>query len=195
MILDLALNVALVVALGVLIGAAGRQWGMDSMASKLASGVLFAAVTLVAMMTPVVLAPGLIFDARSIILCTAGVIGGPIVAAIAATCAIAYRVYLGGVGTVMGVSVIAEAAILGSVFYFLRLRDKRFESVFALYGLGLLVHVVMIGLAMTLPPEQRGNVMRQIAVPVRALSLGDGGSMQAPARQRGTRAGTQIVRR
>jgi len=169
MILELLSNIALVVALSVVIQAVEREWGLDTLVAKLLSGVLFALVTIVAMSTPVVLDSGLIFDGRSIILCTAGVLGGPLVASIAAVAAGVYRAYIGGVGVTMGVSVVAEAAVLGSVFYYLRRRDKRFESLPYLLGLGVVVHVIMVLLMWTLPESARALSLSRVAAPVLVL--------------------------
>ena len=163
------MNIALVVTLGVVIQAVERRWHLDTFVAKILSGMIFAAATVVSMMTPVVLAPGLVFDSRSIILCSAGFLGGPIVGSIAAVAAIIYRAQLGGPGLTMGVSVIIEAAALGSLFFYLRRRDRRFESVPYLYGLGLLVHVIMIGLILTLPEAPRLMVLGRIALPVLVL--------------------------
>jgi hypothetical protein len=169
MILELVQNVALVVALGVAIQAVQRRWGLHTLVARLFSGGLFAFVTIVAMLTPFRLAPGLIFDSRSIILCSAGLVGGPLVAGIAAVAAIAYRAYLGGAGATVGILVIVESAALGTLFFYLRRRDKRFGTAPGLYLLGLLVHAAMVGLLLALPSALRELSLREIAVPVLLL--------------------------
>jgi PAS domain S-box-containing protein len=166
LILSLTENVALLIALSVVQQLIVRRWKRHTTGHRVLSGLLYGAVTILGMMTPVRLAPGLIFDGRSIILGIAGLFGGPVVASIAAVMAGAYRLYLGGSGVVMGMLVIAESALLGVVFYYLRKRDERVVGVPMLYLLGAAIHVVMVALTLTLPAEIRGSTFRQIAMPV-----------------------------
>ncbi len=135
------------------------------MASVL-SGFIFGSVGIVGMMTPLHFAPGIIFDGRSIILAVAGLFGGPVIAAIAAGICGAYRLWLGGGGALMGVSVIGESAALGVVFYYLRLHNPALMTNFILLGFGFLVHTVMVGMMMLLPAASSVDVMGRIGPPV-----------------------------
>ncbi|MEJ0069669.1 MAG: LytS/YhcK type 5TM receptor domain-containing protein [Pseudomonadota bacterium] len=58
-----------------------------------------AALTLLAMLAPLIVKPGFILDARNTLVALAAVFGGPIVGLMAAVPAAAYRIALGGPGT------------------------------------------------------------------------------------------------
>jgi PAS domain S-box-containing protein/putative nucleotidyltransferase with HDIG domain len=163
-LLDLIHNIALVAMLSVVFRLLGRRVGLETPAGRVFSGFLFGAVVLLGMMTPVTIMPGLIFDGRSVVLCAAGVIGGPIVAGIAAIAGAAYRVYLGGGGAVMGVLVIIESAALGTLFFYMRRRNPRLVRARNLFLLGATVHVLMVALMFTLPGTMTQAALGQVAL-------------------------------
>ena len=168
--LPLINNIALLVALSVLYGLVMRRCRPGAWSYPVLSGLLFGGVTLIGMMTPLKLAPGLIFDGRSIILSVAGLFGGPVVAGIAAVTAGIYCWSLGGTGMVMGISVIAESAMLGVAFYYWRRRHEWIMGVPWLLAFGLLVHVGMLALIFAaLPADVAAKTFHQLAVPVLLL--------------------------
>ncbi len=130
------------------------------------AGCTFGAVTMVAMMTPVTLRPGLIFDGRSIILSVAGLFGGPVTALIATLCGAAYRIWLGGVGTSVGLAVIAGSALIGSAWRWLRQRRPALMRLPALYLFGLLVHLWMLLCMTMLPSTLVWQTLSAITLPV-----------------------------
>ena len=149
-ILSLIHNVALLIALMVVLPLVQRG-KRNSYWSRFLTGLIFAAVGIVGMMAPVVLAPGIIFDGRSIILSVAGLFGGPLTAAVAAIPCAAYRLYIGGDGAGVGLAVIAESTLVGLVFHYVRRRYPGVTRPAALWGFGLIVHVIMIVLVSLLP--------------------------------------------
>ncbi|MFA5205895.1 MAG: LytS/YhcK type 5TM receptor domain-containing protein [Lentisphaeria bacterium] len=166
MVLTLINNLGLLVALSVLHGQLMRHSRQDRMRDQLFSGLLFGAVALVGMLTPLRLLDGVIFDGRSIILGVAGLFGGPVAAGIAALMAAAYRIWLGGAGTLMGVCVIGEAALVGVAFHYWRRRHPQCVRMPGLLAFGLLVHVLMLACMVLLPGGIRTEVFRQIVIPV-----------------------------
>ena len=152
-----------------------RQQGLRL---QVVSGLLFAGVGLIGMMTPVRFIPGIIFDGRSIVLSNAGLFGGPVAAAIAGSICAAYRLHLGGGGALMGVSVIAESCLIGVAFHYLRRRHPAVVHPLGLLGVGVLVHVVMFLMTMLLPGGASGDVMRRfgfailVAYPVGSMLVG-----------------------
>ncbi|KAF0207188.1 MAG: multi-sensor hybrid histidine [Actinobacteria bacterium] len=168
-VLELAQNIALLVMLSVVQQLILRRWKRHSTWYRVFSGLLFGSVAVIGMMAGVHLFSGTVFDGRSIVLGVAGIFGGPVVALTAAAMAGAYRLYLGGGGTLMGVSVIIESALLGVVFYYWRRRDARVTSLPALWGFGLVIHAIMLALTLTLPAEIRSDTFRQIALLVMVL--------------------------
>ena len=85
MFLELIKGVALLLALCFLHGVNIRLWRQKPLVGQIVSGVLFGGICVVGMLMPLVLMPGVIFDARSVVLCMAGLFGGPVVAIIAGT--------------------------------------------------------------------------------------------------------------
>ncbi len=151
MILDLIRNVSLLIALAVGLELLTQRLEGRSAAIGLAGGVLFGAVGIVGMMTPLQFAPGVIHDGRSIVLGLAGLFGGPAAAGVSALLCGGYRLYLGGAGTVAGLAVIAEAAAIGTVLHFLRQRDERWVSPLRLWASGLVIHLVMMTCQLLIP--------------------------------------------
>jgi PAS domain S-box-containing protein/putative nucleotidyltransferase with HDIG domain len=169
-LLDLVHNIALVVALSAIFPLVARRWGLRTLPGRFVSGLLFGIVILVGMVTPARLGSGLIFDGRSIVLCAAGVLGGPVVAGLAALIAVAYRIALGGGGDFVGIAVIVESAAFGVAFYYARLRNPQLVTPLRLFGLGLAVHLVMLALMFGLPGGMGAAVVRQIGAVVLTVS-------------------------
>ncbi len=165
-LLDLIHNIALLAALAAACQVIEARWRMQRRTSRILYGLLFGAVGLVGMVTPVRLLPGVIFDGRSIVLSLGGAFGGPVVALVSALMCGAYRLWLGGAGTAMGLSVIVESAALGVAFHYWRKRAARPIGLLELWGFGLLVHGVMLGLMWLLPGGARHEVWRQLGLAI-----------------------------
>ena len=84
MFIELVKGVALLLARCFLHGFNIRVWRQHPWVGQVFSGLIFGGICVVGMLTPVVLMPGVIFDARSVVLSMAGLFGGPLVAGIAA---------------------------------------------------------------------------------------------------------------
>jgi len=158
--LDLVYNLALLVALSVISGFLRRRGGHPAWGAA-AQGLLFGGAAVVGMMRPLALGPGLIFDGRSVMLSLCGLFFGPLAAGIAGGMAALYRLFLGGPGTPMGLLVIASSALLGLAF-----RRRGTRSARGLLAMGLLVHVAMVLLMLTLPGRTGLEVMRRLALPI-----------------------------
>lgn len=103
------------------------------------------------MLYPFILYEGLIFDGRTIIISLGTLFFGPITGIITVLTTGIYRLILGGIGVVMGVSTIVSSFLIGLIFYRLRNYSKTFSlNNFWLYIMSLLVHVVMVLLVFTL---------------------------------------------
>ena len=164
--LNLINNIALLVSLSIMHTLIMRRWKQGTLTYQVLSGLVFSAVVVVGMMNPLRLSPGIIFDGRSIIISIAGLFGGPVTAFITVVISASYRLWIGGVGAVMGVSVITESALLGVAYHYLRRRHPEVLRPVYLYLFGVLVHLVMLLLTLTLPGGVSGTVFYQIAVPV-----------------------------
>ena len=83
---------------------------------EIAVGLTFGIGAISAMADPIVMQEGVFIDARGVILTLAGPFGGVAAAAISATCAIAYRLWLGGAGAPIGCMTILVATVVGVAF-------------------------------------------------------------------------------
>ncbi len=165
-IVDLIYNLTLLVALSVVSGFIDLRWSRDTRSGTLLQGALFGGAALIAMLRPLNLGPGLIFDGRSVVVSLSGLFFGPWAAALASLMTIALRLALGGSGTLMGVLVILSSALIGVVFQ--RRWQVRHHNIRAsqLWLFGLLVHLVMLALTFTLPNQAALAVLARIGWPV-----------------------------
>ena len=155
MLLNLINNIAFLVALvaaGQLILARFHQKLHECHALI---GLLFGCVALLGMANPIDFAPGVFFDGRSIVLSVAGVVGGGIAAAIAATLAALYRWQMGGAGAPIGVSVIVLSALLGVLARQLWQRREQAPRPMHYLALGVLVQLMQLA-AFTRVPGRAG---------------------------------------
>lgn len=159
-------NITLIISLIIFYSVIIRRWKYGSRTSQVISGFLFGAVAVIGMINPLVFAPGLIFDGRSIIISAAGFTGGWVSALIAALMAVIYRAWLGGTGAIMGLSVITASALTGVAYYYFRNRNPHAVSPLYLYGFGVVVHIFMLAAMLTLPSGMKYDVFSNIAGPV-----------------------------
>jgi signal transduction histidine kinase len=159
-------NITLLVSLAVIYSFLIRHTAKNALSYQLLSGLLFGIVAIVGMMNSVPAIEGIVFDGRSIVLVVAGMFGGPVTAAVSALIAAGYRIFMRGAGTIMGVSVIAESAIIGTVVYYLRQKYGWASNLLFIYGAGVVVHLIMLILTATLPAGSARELLPQIALPI-----------------------------
>ena len=130
------------------------------------AGLTLGAVGIGVMMASLTLAPGVVFDVRSVLLAISGLFFGSVPTAIAMAMTAAYRLHLGGDGAAMGVMVIIASGAIGLAWR--RRRRKPLGDVGwgELYLLGLVVHAVMLALMLLLPRDVSREVFVRIAIPV-----------------------------
>lgn len=141
-----------------------RVLAKDSLAGQIVSGLLFGGISIIGMVLPLHLLPGVIFDPRSVILSVAGFWGGPIVGIIAGAMAGGYRMTLGGTGTAMGVSVVITSVAMGLAYRALHQRVGLPAGPRAMLAFGLLVHAAVILCAVLLPDPW--SVIQRIGPPM-----------------------------
>ncbi len=151
MFADLIHNLALLVALSVISSFLVKHWPAHTRTGALLQGSLFGAAAVIGMMRPLVLGPGLIFDGRSIVVSLCAYFFGPWSAAPALLGPALYRLHLGGSGAFMGVLVILSSVTIGLVAHRWRPPTDGPVPALRLYGLGVVVHLVMVLLIATLP--------------------------------------------
>ncbi|CAN7359855.1 MULTISPECIES: EAL domain-containing protein [unclassified Acidovorax] len=165
MFIELVKGLALLLALCFLHSTSIRLWRQHPLTGQAVSGVLFGGICVVGMLTPVVLMPGVIFDARSVVLSMAGLFGGPLVACIAAALAAAGRLWLGGGGTAVGLASIALCTVLGLLYREARTRGHLSVKPLPLALFGLLVHAALLGVFQWLPAAVVARVNETLALP------------------------------
>ncbi len=154
-ILELIFNLSLLVAVSVLSGFIITRWKRDTLQGVILQGLLFGGVALLGMLNPFELAPGIIFDGRSVVISLCTLFFGPVAGLIAMLPAFVYRLYLGGSGLITGISVISSSYMIGAFYYYKKRKSKKSVSAFNLYFFGLLVHIVMVILLFAIPSGLR----------------------------------------
>ncbi len=165
-IIELIFNLAILIAVSVLSGFIEARWKRKTIQGAVLQGLLFGGTAIIGMLNPFVLSPGIIFDGRSVVLSLCALFFGPVAAIIAAVLATIYRLYLGGGGIIMGVSVIISATLIGLLFHRARRTGKTHINALYLYLLGLLVHIVMVGLMVAIPTEMRFLTFKTVSITV-----------------------------
>ena len=137
---------------------------------KIVMGLLVTLVGITIMSAPYELAPGIVFDARSVLLSITGMFIGLIPTLIAGFFMALYRIYIGGPGALTGVLWIIVSGALGLLWRQFRLKNKKLDKYkitwIELYFFSLLVQTFMIGLLLTLPKDIRAGVIGQVAYPL-----------------------------
>ncbi len=166
MFVEFAKGVAFLLALCTIQGFIGIKLRDREMPRVVLSGLTYGFVCIVGMMTPIVIAPGVIFDARSVVLAICGLMGGPAVSAIAGVIAAGYRIWLGGPGAAVGVAVVVSCIALGLAYREAVKRGWLKIRVGELLAFGFVVHAVELGLFTFLPEPYATTVLRTLAVPM-----------------------------
>jgi PAS domain S-box-containing protein len=165
LILDIINNLALLALISIVSGFLRKRCpGVKRQA--VAQGLLFGCACIIGMLHPVVVASGVFYDGRSIMLGLCGLFFGPIAVAVAGAMALAVRLAQGGPGALPGALVIVSASLLGVAFHLRRDPLRPEPSVTQLSLFGLLVHGVMVLTMFALPLETALHVIRTMAVPV-----------------------------
>lgn len=164
-IIELIYNLALLVALSVLSGFIDIRFYRTTLPGKILQGILFGGAGIIGMLYPFVLEEGIIFDGRSIVISLCTLFFGPLPGAIAASAAVVFRLYLGGVGILMGVLVISSSFLIGYIFHKDKLKRKNISNLY-LYVFGLLVHITMLIFVLALPSDAVLKAYREIGFTV-----------------------------
>jgi len=135
------------------------------MSGLLLSGILYGVICVIGMYASIEVAPGVIFDASSVVLSMSGLFGGPIVAGIAALIAGIYRIELGGAGATVGLSVVMISTLLGLSFRICVQRKWLVIGLRPLLMFGFFVHTTVILLYTALPSNVVAVIMADVAAP------------------------------
>ena len=166
-LLALAHNVAVLIAMGLAFHALPDDWLLRrTPARQAALGVLAGAMGIALMLAPWRYVPGILFDARSVLLAVTGLFFGPLAAAIAVLATASLRLWQGGPAAVTGVAVIVVSALAGVLWRRLRRRDPEALSPLELWLFGLAVHAAMLAVILTLPGGRGPAVIAEVGFTV-----------------------------
>ena len=156
-------NAAVLLSLGVLSLLSPLFEERPSTARRLGEGVVIGLMGMAIIFTRWEIFPGVLVDARSVLLSVAGFYFGPIATGTAVLLTSGFRVYLGGAGTITGIAIILSSAGIGLLWrHFLPGR----ASWRGLFALGVATHVVMLLTFFSLPLDLALPTLRRIALPV-----------------------------
>jgi diguanylate cyclase (GGDEF)-like protein/PAS domain S-box-containing protein len=165
MTLDLIYSTALLLALSALYEFNIRIWGTRHLAASICSGLIFGAICIFGMLHPAKLAPGVIFDGRSVILGVAGIFAGPLPAVIGGLMTAAYRLWLGGAGAWVGVAVIATSVLSGLLMRHALRRGWAQPGLLDFLLYGTLLHIVNLGWFLLLPTQHLQKLLDTLLWP------------------------------
>jgi LytS/YehU family sensor histidine kinase len=166
MVIEFSKEVGLLLALCFLQSFIVQRWTNKERIGQVLSGLLFGGVCVIGMAIPIEVAPGVTFDAGSVVLSMAGLFGGPVIGGIAAAIAGGYRAWLGGGGAPVGVAVVLCCVLLGLAYRHCYQRGWLQIAFPHLLAFGLVVHLVEVYLFTFLPANVVGKVMENLAVPL-----------------------------
>ena len=152
MTLTLLQNAALLLALCWLLGfTLHHKTNANPTAIGILTGLWFGGACVIGMVVPFRLEPGVIYDSRALVLSMAGIFGGPLAAVIAGSIAGAYRLWLGGVGSLIGLFNIIVPVLMGLGFRLGHKRGLWKTGFWSLLGLGLALHLTALASMLALP--------------------------------------------
>lgn len=166
---DLIYNLSVLVAISVLSGFVNQNIKPGDLAKQIMQGLLFGTAAIVGIANPVVLTEDIFFDGRSVAISISAMLFGPLSGIISAVMAIVLRAWIGGQGVIMGIVVSVTAFIIGSFFYYSHSRKSTHIAPHTFYSMGLLVHIVMVLLMLTLPESQRMKTMQSVGLSILVL--------------------------
>ncbi len=166
LIIELIHNLGFLIALSVLSSFLDKKFPRITIQGKILQGILFGIVAVFGMLNPFVLAPGLIFDGRTIILSLATFFFGGIPGIIAGILSLIYRINLGGPGIYMGIATIISPVIVGYLFHIYYKKYDKIIKYTDLYILGLIVHFFYFIFIFLLPNNFAKQVLGTVSITV-----------------------------
>lgn len=172
-VLDMIHNLTLLLATAYVFDLVTARWPQKkTIHTQVFFGIFVGVIGMAAMTVPWAVAPGVIIDSRSILLSISGLFFGWIPTGVAMGMAGVFRMYQGGAGAWTGVAVIVFSGCIGIVWRRNLKTPLSDMSWRRLYGFGLTVHLVMLGLILMLPQGIAKAVLLKITLPLIILYPG-----------------------
>ena len=167
-VINLVINAAILLALSVIYEIGHSLPAALARYRKVFYGLLIGVAVVSIMSVPFRMASdrGIVFDTRSILLFSAGMVFGPLPAAIGALAAVAFRLASGGTGMLTGVAVIITSTAMGIIMRDWIMAGRSGKRWLRCYLAGLANHVIMIACFFLIPMPAALDIVRGIAAPV-----------------------------
>ena len=166
-VIGLVNNAALLLTLALVYEGSDRYPVKNSRLAQMISGVLISIICILIMKTPLELQPGIMIDARSVLISSTALIFGPVSTIVTVISAIAYRLYSGGMGALPGIGIIVTSSLIGTAWRFnLYTRFQKKWGWLNLYLMGFSCHIAMLICLFTLPYPESISVLRDVGVAV-----------------------------
>ena len=169
---DLLVNATIVLTASILLTFVYGAYFKRQAVAQAVIGVTAGIVGILVLLNTVRFNNGIVFDTRSVLVSTMGMFFGWAPTLIAAAIIIAARIIIGGSGVLMGVLVTAISAAIGLLWREMRFKNRPLKSRFTgfeFYLVGVITHVLMLVLTLTLPREIILPAISTIILPVLVL--------------------------
>ncbi|TNE77603.1 MAG: EAL domain-containing protein [Gammaproteobacteria bacterium] len=168
-LLPLLQNAALLMAMALIYDIIVHNRARRGLAGDIVTGLAMGFIALAVMLTPFQLAPGIGIDPRSVLVSLVGLFFGLVPTLITVLMAATVRLFQGGFGAWTGVWLLLSSAAIGLLWRHFRSNSLTDIHWAELFGLGVVVHLVMLFLGLTLPDGISRQVLNTISLP--ALTL------------------------
>ena len=162
-------NISLLLAGALLFDVLVNRWPEKSLVGQCVSGLAVGCLGIVVMTAPWSPVPGVIIDARTVLLGICGLFMGVVPTAVASVLFIGFRLVEGGAGTWSGIALIVMSGVVGVSWRHLRHGPPAEASWAEFLSFGLILHILFVLLALTLPWRIVPIVLSRTWLPVLLL--------------------------
>lgn len=167
LVTGLSINIALLLSLTLLCNLIRSYLPQSSPLNEhLIYGVIFGGIAVLGMLMHISILPGIVIDGRVIIAGLAGAFAGPVAGIAAGVIISAYRLVMGGIGTLAGVGAILTASCFGILVYFRWGTVSRAYRLHTLIGFGVALALQGLLWSVALPADIAWPAFKVYALPV-----------------------------
>lgn len=130
------------------------------------TGILVGVISIIVMLNPWYIEPGVFFDTRWVLLSLSGLFFGLRPTLLAVIIAGTFRLLQGGPGGVVGTIVIIVTACVGVIWRYYYKKNSTALSWFELYLFGVLVQLAMLSCMILMPAQMRIPILQSVGPPV-----------------------------
>ncbi len=160
-------NVTALLAVATIFDLTTSRWRLGkAWLHQVISGLVLSTIAVLVMATPWVYARGIVFDTLSVVLAISGLFFGLIPTVIVMAVTVTLRIAQGGDAVLTSVLVIVCTGAIGIIWGRLRQRPLSAIEWYDLYIFGIVIHVTMLTLMLTLPADAVVPVLTAISLPV-----------------------------